>query len=213
MKDLAIYGAGGLGREFVVLIEQINSIKKQWNLIGFFDDAIAPGTSIDRYTVLGSMADLNRQTKPLHLMLGIADPMVKMSVVNKIKNERMEYPVFIHPQANAGSSQNRFGRGCVITAGCYLTTNITLGDFTLVNLASTIGHDVITGPFTSIMPGANVSGSVCIGEACLLGTGCKILQGLSIGDRCKIGAGAVVTKNFDSDLTVVGIPARVISKH
>lgn len=38
MKDIAIFGAGGFGREVACLIKRINKIKPQWNFIGFFDD-------------------------------------------------------------------------------------------------------------------------------------------------------------------------------
>ena len=40
MKDIAIYGAGGLGREVACLIRMINESKEipEWNFIGFFDD-------------------------------------------------------------------------------------------------------------------------------------------------------------------------------
>lgn len=40
MKDIAIYGAGGFGREIACLIMIINGSLEQpeWNLIGFFDD-------------------------------------------------------------------------------------------------------------------------------------------------------------------------------
>ena len=38
MKDIAIYGAGGFGREMASLLKRINSIEKQWNFVGFFDD-------------------------------------------------------------------------------------------------------------------------------------------------------------------------------
>ena len=38
MKDIAIYGAGGFGREVASLIKRINRIENQWNFVGFFDD-------------------------------------------------------------------------------------------------------------------------------------------------------------------------------
>ena len=34
MKDIAIYGAGGFGREMASLLKRINSIEKQWNFVG-----------------------------------------------------------------------------------------------------------------------------------------------------------------------------------
>ena len=38
MKDIAIYGAGGFGREVACLLNAINANDAIWNLIGFFDD-------------------------------------------------------------------------------------------------------------------------------------------------------------------------------
>ena len=38
MKDIAIYGAGGFGREVACLLRRINEQAPQWNLRGFFDD-------------------------------------------------------------------------------------------------------------------------------------------------------------------------------
>lgn len=50
-----------------------------------------------------------------------------------------------------------------------------------------------------------------IGESCYIGPGAKIFGPIRIGDRCAIGANAVVNKSFpEPDLTIAGIPARVI---
>ena len=39
MKDIAIFGAGGFGREVACLIKRINKQQPNtWNFIGFFDD-------------------------------------------------------------------------------------------------------------------------------------------------------------------------------
>ena len=38
MKDIVIVGAGGFGREVKFIIDRINSIKKTYNLLGFYDD-------------------------------------------------------------------------------------------------------------------------------------------------------------------------------
>ena len=38
MKKIAIYGAGGFGREVLTLINDINSLYHQYQVIGFFDD-------------------------------------------------------------------------------------------------------------------------------------------------------------------------------
>lgn len=54
MKDIVIIGAGGFGREIAWLIEDINEVKKEWNIIGFIDDsAEKQNRLINGYKVLG----------------------------------------------------------------------------------------------------------------------------------------------------------------
>ena len=36
MREIAIFGAGGFGREVLLTIRQINKIDKCWNPLGFF---------------------------------------------------------------------------------------------------------------------------------------------------------------------------------
>jgi acetyltransferase-like isoleucine patch superfamily enzyme len=117
--------------------------------------------------------------------------------------------VLVHPTAQIGGVTNYFGDGTIITAGCILTTGIILGEFVIINLSTTIGHDVKAGSFCSVMPGCSVSGSVQFEEGCYLGTGVKLVQGITLGKYCKVGAGSVVTKSFEGGV-IVGVPARKI---
>lgn len=67
MKDLAIYGAGGFGREVACLIKRINAVKPTWNLIGFFDDGKEIGTENEYGKILGGIKELNAWNKPLNV--------------------------------------------------------------------------------------------------------------------------------------------------
>ena len=86
MKDIAIYGAGGFGREVQLLIEQLNAKELTYNFIGFFDDGKSKGELINGFPVLGGMEELNGWGKPLCLALAIGDPSVKKQVFDKIVN-------------------------------------------------------------------------------------------------------------------------------
>ena len=61
MKKIAIYGAGGFGRETACLIHTINEVKPQWELIGFFDDNPSlKGKMVSHYApCLGGIEELN----------------------------------------------------------------------------------------------------------------------------------------------------------
>lgn len=203
MKDLVIVGAGGFGRETALMVDQMQS----WNLLGFYDDGVKSGTVVEGIKVLGGISLLNAVREDLAVVIAIADPVIRQRIAGSLKNKRLSFPTMFHPSASAGNTTNRFGIGCIITAGVILTTGITLGDFVIINLATTIGHDANISDYTSIMPQVSISGNVKIGEKCFVGSGARILQGITIGDNAVIGAGAVVTKSFGDNSRLMGIPA------
>lgn len=207
MKNVAIYGAGGLGREIALHVKQTSRA-----VIGFFDDGKKENTTVDGLSVLGGLHELNAYHEPLDVVVAIADPGIRASIVLSIKNSRINFPSSIHPKALFDNTFNRIGAGCVITANCIFTTGITLGDFVIVNLASTIGHDAAIGNYAALMPGCHISGNVTIGERAFIGTGAVILQGINIGANAIVGAGAVVTKDVAAGITVVGVPAKTLKK-
>ena len=49
-----------------------------------------------------------------------------------------------------------------------------------------------------------------LGNNVFIGSGAKVLGGIKVGSNVKIGANAVVVKNVPDNVTVVGIPARVV---
>lgn len=55
MKDIAIYGAGGFGREVLTLVEEVNRDRKEYNFIGFFDDGKKKGEVVNNYPVIGML--------------------------------------------------------------------------------------------------------------------------------------------------------------
>jgi len=59
--------------------------------------------------------------------------------------------------------------------------------------------------------GPNVQVPV-LGNDIFIGTGAKILGAIKIGNNVKIGANAVVIKDIPDNVTVVGIPARIINR-
>lgn len=205
VKNIAIIGAGGLGKEMLVLIHQINALEPQWNVVGFYDDHSA--ASIAGLPVLGKIETLNSGSLNLAVIIAVGDPLVKKKIASRLINPALYFPSLIHPAATVGSNI-KVGAGTIITAGCRLTVDIDLGKHVLLNLNTTVGHDVTIGDYSSIMPGVHLSGYVNIGTGVMIGTGASVLQQLKVGDQSKVGAGALVTTDVITGTTVVGIPAR-----
>lgn len=212
MKKIAIYGAGGLGREISQMVFQINSTSPKWELIGFYDDHIPKGQVVKGFTVLGGISDLNEELNELNLVIAIADNKMRKEIAGKVTNPKIISPSLIHPSVIMDEIEVDLGVGSIIAAGNILTTDIKIGKHCIVNLGCTIGHDLVMDDFCAIMPGVHLSGNIKVEEGVLVGTGARILQNLTIEKQSTIGAGAVVIENVYEGDTVVGVPAKSVLK-
>ena len=214
MKDIAIFGAGGFGREVITVINDINKVEKLWNIVGFFDDGCKKGEIINGVPVLGTTQDLNSWNKEISVVVAIGNPIVKKKIINNINNRYVDYPTIIHPTVLIGDpSYVKIGKGCIICANNIITTNIKIGDFVILNLACTVGHDTIIGNYAAFMPACNISGEVKINDCVYCGTGVKIINQIEIGENSIIGAGSVVVKDIPDGVVAYGNPCKVIRKN
>lgn len=214
MKDIAVYGAGGLGREVACLIRRINSeVSPQWNFVGFFDDFVPAGTKNTYGTVLGNMDTLNHWSKPLAVVIGIGDSRNVFTIQQKFNNPLLEFPNIISPDAIFLDKDNVvMGHGNIICAKVLVSCDVRIGNFNLLNNYSIIGHDTVIGNCNSIMPSVKISGAVTIGSRNLLGVNSVVLQCKTIGDDTIIGASCVVNKDTCSGCTYIGVPAKLLKK-
>jgi len=71
-----------------------------------------------------------------------------------------------------------------------------------------VGHNVTVGKNTLIMANSITCGGCTIGEQCWIAPNSVIKENVKIGNRVTLGLGAVVLKDVEDDLTVVGVPAK-----
>lgn len=209
-KPIAIYGAGGLGREVLMLIHQINqSQPKQWQPIGFFDDGFIAGSLVHGLPVLGGLAMVNTYPTPLAIVMAIGNPKAKKQIVGQLQNSQLYFPTLIHPTVQLLPEQNiTIDVGCVICAGVCLTVDVTIGRFVLLNLHTTVGHDAQIGDFCSIMPSVTISGEVTLDEGVYAGAASSFIQQIRVGEFATVGLNAAVIRSLPSHCTAVGIPAK-----
>lgn len=211
MKDIAIYGAGGFGREVACLIKHINQKSEEWNFIGFFDDGKEVGTSNEYGIILGGINELNNWEKPLSVALAIGSPKVVSNIVSKINNSLVEYPNLFAPDIFLVDADNvSFGKGNIVSYGCLFSCNVQVGDFNIFNGFITVGHDTLIGDFNSFMPAVRISGEVRIGERNFFGVSSVVLQQIKIGNDTVIGGNSIVIRKTKDGNTYVGNPASII---
>ena len=214
MKDIAIFGVGGFGREVLALLKDINKVAPTWNIVGFFDDGHQKGELVNGYPVLGKTEDLNSWQTPISVAIAIGNPLVKRAIIEKITNLQVDYPTIMHPSVWIGDSEYvQIGKGCIVCAGVMITTNVKIADFVILNLQCTVGHDSVIESYAAFMPSVNISGEVVVKEGVYVGTGAKIINRIAIGEYAIVGAGAVVSAGLPPKCTAVGVPAKPIKFH
>lgn len=102
-------------------------------------------------------------------------------------------------------------------------SNVGIGAFCYISCPSKIiiGSDCIVGQYFSVhaqnhnykcstvpirLQGTTELG-VRIGENCWIGAKVTVLDGVEIGENCIVAAGAVVTKSFEPNSIIAGVPA------
>ena len=99
LKKIAIYGAGGFGKEVATLINKINENNPTWNMVGFIDDGQEKGTQISHFgKVLGDFTYLNQVKESLCVAFAIGNSKTLFLLVAKIKNPLISFPNIIHPE-------------------------------------------------------------------------------------------------------------------
>ena len=211
MKDLAIYGAGGFGREIACLINLINQSDPQWNIVGFFDDGKEIGTKNEYGEVLGGIDELNNWDKSIAVVLAIGNPKVLSKIASSIKNTLVDFPNIISPDVTFLDANNlTLGKGNVICTGCLISCNVHIGDFNIFNGLITVGHDTLIGNFNAIMPAVRISGEVKIGNENFFGVASTVLQQIRIGNNTTVGANSLILRKTKDGMTYVGNPATIV---
>lgn len=187
---LWVLGTSGLAREMAQL----------WRVLNGADAEVMFAAKSDEDLIqAGSLA-----------VLAVGESHARLRLYER-GSSQWEFPTLVHPAADIGDSVV-LGDGVVATSGVVATTDVDVGDGSLLNWNVTLGHDVIVGRCCVINPQAAISGGVRLGPGVLVGAGAVVLEGRQVGAGARVGAGAVVTHDVEPGATVVGNPARLLSR-
>lgn len=203
MKNIVIVGNGGLAKEVRWMIERINNIDKQWNILGNIDKSCADN-------VIGDDSFVRDSEEELSVVFALGDASLRKKLYNIYKqNPKVSFPNIIDPSV-AISEHVKMGEANLICVNAVITVDVTIGNGVLANVASTIGHDCVVDDFATIGPHVMLGGGTHVKEGALLGSGVSIMQGSTIGKNVCVSMNSAVMGDIRDDVTVAGVPARIM---
>ena len=216
-QPIVIVGSGGMGREVLQLVRDIETHSPgSWEFAGFLDEMTpAPElmVSVNAHYV-GRPSDakcLNDLPNNCAFAVAVGSGIDRSVNFDLLCVAGLVPATLIHPAAVVGSVV-AMEPGQTVCAGTVITTNVQLGVGTQINMLCTVAHDVVLGDFVTLSPGAIISGGVTIGSFATIGSNASVIPGVTLGEGCTVGAGAAVIRDVEPGSTVVGVPARAIPR-
>lgn len=207
---IGIFGAGGFGRE---VLPEIRSLRPNAEIEFVIDGEDYTDKTINGIRVIS----LNKAIeKKLSMVIAVGDWRTRKRITEIMENNGMKFFEVIARDAVIYDQVSMLD-GAVICSKSIITSNVQIGRGFQCNLYSYVAHDCQIGDFVTLAPRVSCNGNIIIEDGAYIGTGAVLKQGstanpLVIGREAVVGMGAVVTKNVPAFCTVVGNPAKVMSK-
>ncbi|EHJ06126.1 acetyltransferase [Marinobacter manganoxydans] len=202
---IAILGASGHGKVIADAAEQLG-----WQHVTFFDDAWPDVKKNGPWTVNGKTEALLARLSDFEgVVVGIGNNRIREEKQRKLARAGAKLVSIVHPTATV-SSHASIGPGTVVFANAVINPCANVGGGVILNTGAVVEHDCVVGNFVHISPNAVLAGGVKLGQQVWVGACASIKQLISVGEASIVGMGAVVTKDVESGVTVVGNPARIL---
>ncbi len=210
-KSLIVIGGGEHAR---VVLEA--AVKTGWHILGYIDPKNNVTTE-SQYKIkrLGDDSDLINildKDKDSNVISGLGGDSAKRErILSSFNLPPERWATIVHPSAVI-SPNSAIGHGTVVLGRAVIQPGVKVGAQCILNSGTIIEHDSVVGDYTHVAPGVVTGGKVGIGKGCFIGLGSRIRDHISIGDNVTVGVGSVVLTDIPAGETVVGVPARRITK-
>lgn len=216
MKKLIIAGGYGNGTVIAQIVEDINSVKPQWEILGFLNDnEVNP---INGYPVLGKV-DYDTVKRYLddpdvYFFYALISIKLNWKFLNKLYDLKIpseRFAQLFHPMAII-SKDAKIGRNVSIQAFSIVGPNATIGNFVQVFGHATVGHNCTVDDYAYVTSNSIVGAHVHLKKGAFLGVNSTTLDRVTIGEWSIVGQHSNVIKDVPDYTKVVGNPAKEIGK-
>ncbi len=215
-KRLVIVGGIGPGQIAASIFDDMNQQNDEWQIEGYLNEVVPVGELFGKFKVIGLSSEVDEFIRKgyyihyaMHINAKQKEDRVKKILSFNIPEDQLA--TAIHPTAYimAGSE---IGVGSLLAPYAITSYGAKLGRYCHMYSSSFLGHDCIVNDFATIAVKSVVGARVIVEEGAHVGLNSCIREDIIIGKYSIVGMGAVVIKNAEPYSTVVGNPAKPISK-
>lgn len=211
---IGIFGIGGCGRSIMPVARERFADDSDLKFV-FVDDEIVH-SNVNGHEVITLRAFAENISEMKSIGIAVADPSTRRVITKRCEDYNLEFLSLVSQKAILMDNVS-IESGALISPFVTVTSNIKIGKHFHANLYSYVEHDCVIGDFVTFAPSVHCNGNVHIGDGAYIGTGAILRQGtpdkpLVIGAGAVVGMGAVVTRDVPPGVTVIGNPARIMTR-
>ncbi len=209
---LTIFGAGGLGKEVAELAKIINYDNQRWDEVIFQDDVQEEGTILGLRVLHTSSVEAEFSSEEMEYVIALGEPKSKENVYTTLKRKGHNLTNIIAPDAQV-SDFAELGNGIIVKKGSIIQAEAIVGDNVTLQSYVAIGHGAKIGNHCQLSTFSVIGGETVVGKNTYISMNCSIRDKISIGENVIVSAGSAVLKDVESNVTVAGNPARIVSRN
>jgi sugar O-acyltransferase (sialic acid O-acetyltransferase NeuD family) len=205
LLDVAIYGAGGLGRMVRDILAQAGTYRP----VAFLDsDPAMHRRVIDGLPVCGDLSAWDELAR--HgvggAVVAIGDNTTRLAIARRFAQRGITLVSAIHPLASIALSA-QLGPHLIVGARVNICVHARIGAHCVLSPGTIVEHDNRLGDGVFVDPAVRLAGGVTVEAGAWIGIGACIIPGRRVGAGACVEPGAVVIRDVPAHTTVGGAPA------
>lgn len=205
MEKLILIGAGGYAKSVLDSVDYFN-----YKFEGFIDEFSESPEHLGFPILAHSVEELENNKKYVYF-IAIGNNEKRKIWYDRLTEKKLRIINVVDKSAIV-SRRASIGTGCFIGKMAIVNSKAIIGNDCIINTKALVEHGCALKDHVNMSTNSVVNGDVIIGEGSFIGS-CSVTIGqLNIGKWSTVGAGAVVVHNVDDNVTVAGVPAKVLKK-
>lgn len=203
MEKLIIIGAGGYAKSVLDSVDIFN-----YEIAGFIDEFSEEKEHLGYPILAHSIKEILNREKYVYF-IAIGNNIKRKMWYDILKSEKLRM-INVVDRSAIVSPQAILGTACFIGKLAIVNSRAVVGNNCIINTRALVEHGCMVANHVNISTNAVLNGDVNVQEGSFVGS-CSVTIGQkTIGKWSTIGAGAVVTHNVGDNVTVAGVPAKII---